>query len=91
MLEALGIAFFFLGEGALIFALIRLSESLEILNTPNLVPRALFPGFGGAQSKGKAPWGRGWNTHPGQVEIDLLKFLSFRILSKYAARGKRQE
>ena len=29
----------------------------------NLVPRALFPGFGGGprpQSQGKAPWGRGW-------------------------------
>ena len=29
----------------------------------NLVPRALFPGFGGPshlQSQGKAPWGRGW-------------------------------
>ena len=29
----------------------------------NLVPRALFPGFGGGaprpQSQGKAPWGRG--------------------------------
>ena len=27
--------------------------------TGNLVPRALFPGFGG-ESQGKAPWGRGW-------------------------------
>ena len=30
----------------------------------NLVPKALFPGFGGGaphlQSQGKAPWGRGW-------------------------------
>ena len=31
----------------------------------NLVPKALFPGFGGVtaphlQSQGKAPWGRGW-------------------------------
>ena len=30
----------------------------------NLVPRALFNGFGGRasnlQSQGKAPWGRGW-------------------------------
>ena len=39
-----------------------------LLPTPrhadNLVPRALFPGFGGArpQSQGKAPWGRGWHA-----------------------------
>ena len=32
----------------------------------NLVPRALFPGFGGgAQSQGKAPWGRGWQALSG--------------------------
>ena len=33
-------------------------QSLEV----NLVPRALFPGFGGGarpQSQGNAPWGRG--------------------------------
>ena len=34
----------------------------------NLVPRALFPGFGGGaprpQSQGKAPWGRGWEVVP---------------------------
>ena len=33
----------------------------------NLVPRALFAGFGGeadGKSQGKAPWGRGWQNLP---------------------------
>ena len=41
----------------------RKEESDHPLPPPYLVPRALFPGFGGGaphlQSQGKAPWGRG--------------------------------
>ena len=31
-----------------------------VASSGNLVPRALFPGFGGGA--GKAPWGRGWSS-----------------------------
>ena len=37
----------------------RLLISITLGTWSNLVPRALFPGFGG-KSQGKAPWGRGW-------------------------------
>ena len=50
----------------------------------NLVPRALFPGFGG-QSQGKAPWGRGWvrgglalvNEHQSHLPTVTLRTISF--------------
>ena len=42
------------------------SEIAYCMQAYNLVPRALFPGFGGgAKSQGKAPWGRGWQALSG--------------------------
>ena len=47
----------------------------------NLVPRALFPGFGGGphhQSQGNAPWERGCGL-ASQLEVNLPFLLSFTL------------
>ena len=45
-------------NGQIFCKLISHKPILKLILHPNLVPRALFPGFGGEESQGKAPWGR---------------------------------
>ena len=51
---------------------------LDTSTLRNLIPRALFPGFGSGaprpQSQGKAPWGQGCTLRHG---ISCMQFLSY--------------
>ena len=49
----------------------------------NLVPRALFPGFGG---QGKTLWGRGWGLNFASLDLFLrvFNFAIFFTISKNA-------
>ena len=70
----------------LLLLLYFLHQLLQLLRLLNLVPGALFPGFGGIllQSQEKAPWGRGWHLLRLVHVLRLLCLLHFlRLQSKF--------